>query len=46
MTENFPMPAETCQNNENPICNDLHNSLSISNEAQIIDPQRGTQNQL
>ncbi len=38
------MPAETCQNAETPICNELHNPLSISNDAQIVDPQRGTQN--
>ena len=38
------MPAETCQNTEPPICNELHNPLSISNDAQIVDPQRGTQN--
>lgn len=44
MTENFPMPAETCQNAETPICNELHNPLSISNDSQIVDHQRGTQN--
>ncbi len=38
------MPAETCQNDETPICTELHNPLSISNDAQIVDPQRGTQN--
>ena len=38
------MPAETCQNAETPICNELHNPLSISKDAQIVDPQRGTQN--
>ena len=38
------MPAETCQNDETPICTELHNPLSIRNDAQIVDPQRGTQN--
>jgi hypothetical protein len=36
--------SHACQNTETPICNELHNPLSISNDAQIVDPQRGTQN--
>ena len=42
MTPKVPFPAETCQIVGNPSGTNLHKALSISNDAQIIDPQGGT----
>ena len=42
MTLKLPMPAETCQNDEILIGNDLHKPLKISKNTQIVENQRGT----
>jgi hypothetical protein len=42
MTSNLPFPADSCQNAETQIGNELQEALSMSKEAQIIDPQCGT----
>jgi hypothetical protein len=40
MTLKLPMPAETCQNDEILIGNDLHKPLNISKDTQIVENQR------
>jgi hypothetical protein len=42
MTLKLPMPAETCQNDEILIGNDLHKPLKISKDAQNVENQGGT----